>query len=458
MGTAAAVARSLEARRRYASDWPPVCGGRIPMTSSSNTAAQIARIFGAAALAAVAAAVGFSQTGYEVGAENPFMWWVLLGIVFIHMRLRFSWADVAVVASMAAAFSYVAFAVRGLDAQFSAACCYIGLASWTVLGIRAIWADAAERQHTGYLPAFVACSFFVGFLYVAAPVLFYAEQLQPKTLDLYLLSFDGSLGFQPSFFIGQYYAAFPWLRRLGLIAYEGLPLALALAYVENLRAHRKRSVAVGLGIFYLGVLGVLAYNLFPATGPIHLFGELFPQHPLGMAEARALPMAAIPVRGSRNAIPSLHMAWILWCWWWARDLAAWAKAVLGGFVVFTVVATLGTGEHYLIDLVVAVPFTLMVLGLFCLTLPWNNKHRLAAVAAGLAGTLGWLVLLRYGRPVFWLSPIVPWGLAMATVGGASWMEWRLMRVLRNAEAGGACKERTAEQERPATSAAASPAG
>ena len=414
-----------------------ISGGGVSMPPSSSTALRVAQVSGTALLVAIVLAVGFSRTGYDVGAENPFMWWVLLGVVLIQMRLHFSWRDVAVVAAAGAAFSYVAFAVRGLDGQLSTVCCYAGLASWAVLGVRAIWADAEERQRTGFLPAFVACSFFVGFLYVAAPALFYGEQLQPKTLDLYLLSFDGSLGFQPSFLAGQSWAAFHWLRWLGLLAYEGLPIALAIAYVENLRAHRRRSVFVGLGIFYLGVLGVLAYNLFPATGPAHLFGDLFPQHPLGMAEAKTLPMAAIPVKGSRNAIPSLHMAWILWCWWWARDLEKWAKAVIGGFVVFTVVATLGTGEHYLVDLVVAAPFTLMVLGLFSLAAPWSSKERIAAIVAGMAGTGGWLLLLRYGRPVFWISPLVPWMLILATLAAVWWLERQLMEVLRTTESYGA---------------------
>ena len=387
------------------------------------------RIVATLIVVSLAALVGFSRTGYDVGTLNPFMWWVLLGVVLIHMRLHPAWTDAVGVAIVGAGFCYFAFGYRGFDPTFSSVCCYVGLASWAALGLRAIWATPELAARVGFGPAFVACCFFVGFLYVAAPTLYYAELMQPKTLDLYLVSFDGSLGFQPSFLVGHYYATLPWLRFLGLLAYSGLPLALALTYVEHLRASRRRSIAVGLGIFYLGFIGTLAYNLFPATGPVHLFGPLFPEHPLAVEQARTLPLSAIPVKGARNAIPSLHMAWILWCWWWAYDLKPWAKYVLAGFLVFTVVATMGTGEHYFVDLVVAFPFTLMVLGLFGLSLRWSDARRLAAIAGGLAGTLLWLVLLRYANRLFWFSPAVPWTFIAATIALVEWQRSRLLQAI-----------------------------
>jgi hypothetical protein len=407
---------------------------RYPMVSANVSApfsrqALAVRILMTLLIVALAAITGFSRTGYDVSTLNPFMWWVLLGIVIIQMRVYPNWTDALCVCTAGAVLSYFAFGYRGLDPTLSAVCCYLGLASWTVLGLRAIWASPQIQARVGFFPAFVACCFFVGFLYVAAPVLYHAEQMQPVTLDLYLVSFDGSLGFQPSFLMGRYYAGLPWLRFLGLLAYSGLPLALALAYVENLRANRQRSIAVGLGIFYLGFIGILAYNLFPGTGPVHVFGPLFPNHPLAMDQARTLPLSPIPVKGSRNAIPSLHMAWILWCWWWAYQLKPWAKAILAGFLVFTVVATLGTGEHYFIDLVVAFPFTLMVLGAFGLALGWRSPERLMALFGGLAATLLWLLLLRYAQPFFWLSPAVPWTLVVATIALVYWLKSRLLHAL-----------------------------
>jgi len=186
---------------------------------------------------------------------------------------------------------------------------------------------------------------------------------------------------------------------------------------------------VGLGMFYMGVIGILTYNLFPATGPIHVFGGLFPAHPLGAEQARTLPLAPIPAQGSRNAIPSLHMAWILWCWWWVRGLQPWLKAVILWFVLFTVIATLGTGEHYLIDLIVAFPFTLMLLAAFSPQVPWRDAARVVALCAGGGVTLLWFVLLRFTPHMFWVSPWIPWTLALATIGLVYWLKFRLFRSI-----------------------------
>jgi len=396
------------------------------MTLAPNRAVRIAL---AALLLGAGMLTGFSRTGYDVGTINPFMWWVLLGVVIIQVRIQPSWGDTGLAVATGTVFSLFAFFYRGWEPSVSAVCCYMGLGSWMVLAGRAIWASREQNEQRGFLAAFVACCFFVGFLYVAAPVLYYAEQLLPKTLDLYLVSFDGSLGFQASFLAGHYYWGYPWLRRLGILAYSGLPIALALAYVENLRARRARSASVGLGIFYLGFLGILAYNLFPATGPVHVFGGLFPEHALGMEQARTLPLSGIPAQGPRNAIPSLHMAWILWCWWWVYDLKAWVKGVILWFLLFTVFSTLGTGEHYVIDLVVAAPFTLMVLGAFSLQLEWRNRERLLAMTAGLAVTGSWLLLLRYGQRLFWVSPVAPWTLILGTLAVVYWRKERLMAAI-----------------------------
>jgi len=354
---------------------------------------------------------------------------LLLGIVIIQVRVLRSWLDGSLALLAGALFSFYAFGLRALEPALASVCCYAGLGSWTVLAIRTIWATPEINARRGLLPAFIASCLLVGFTYLAAPVLFFAEQLQPKTLDLYLISFDGSLGFQPSFLVGKYYWSLPWLRRAATLAYSGLPLALALTYVENLTRRRARAASVGIGMFYLGLIGIFTYSLFPATGPVHVFGGLFPLHPLGTEQAKTLPLSPIPVTGSRNAIPSLHMAWILWCWWWVRGLQPWLKAVILWFVLLTVIATLGTGEHYLIDLVVAFPFTLMVCAAFSPGVPWRDAERLTALVAGLVGTLLWFVLLHYTPRLFWISPAVPWTMVLATLALVYWLKFRLFRSL-----------------------------
>jgi uncharacterized membrane protein YfcA len=79
------------------------------------------------------------------------------------------------------------------------------------------------------------------------------------------------------------------------------------------------------------------------------------------------------------------------------------------------VATLGTGEHWFADLIVAFPFALMTEAICAYHLRWKDPERRAALFLGLGGTLGWIVALRYGLAFFWSSPIVPWAFSAATI-------------------------------------------
>ncbi len=77
------------------------------------------------------------------------------------------------------------------------------------------------------------------------------------------------------------------------------------------------------------------------------------------------------------------------------------------FLGLTLLATLGLGEHYLIDLVVAVPFAVAAMA-GCV-----KQYRRAAAAGALVSA--WLVYLRFGLLVFSLSPLGAWMAVLATL-------------------------------------------
>jgi hypothetical protein len=136
---------------------------------------------------------------------------------------------------------------------------------------------------------------------------------------------------------------------------------------------------------------------------------------------------AIP--GAPNAIPSLHMAWVLLVWWYSRGLSWWERLVAFAFVFFTVLATMGTGEHYFVDLVVAFPFALLIEALCAFELPLSDGKRLAALAVGLFGTLAWMEALRYGPHFFWKSPLIPWTLCAVTIAVSIACETKLWNAV-----------------------------
>ena len=94
-------------------------------------------------------------------------------------------------------------------------------------------------------------------------------------------------------------------------------------------------------------MGFLMYIVVPAVGPVHCMTE-YPQQ----------LSAPIPQPGVRNCFPSLHFSWALLMFAYART--RWTTILASAFVGMTVLATLGLGEHYLADLIVALPFAALV--------------------------------------------------------------------------------------------------
>jgi hypothetical protein len=270
---------------------------------------------------------------------------------------------------------------------------------------------------------------------MASTLLDITERLHPKTFDLFLYSFDSSLGVQISFWMGQVFWKWPWLREVSLVFYIALPLPLALTYAAQLRRVGSNALVVMLAFLVTGPAGVVFYNVLPACGPVHIFGSAFPWHPMSTMEAMRMSVFPILIPGARNAIPSLHMTWVLLIWWNSRGLPRWVRGFALGFVWFTALATLGTGEHYFIDLVVAFPFSLMVQALCSYLLPFRGERRIAFLF-GTFLTLLWLALLSFATRFFWISPAIPWTMSIATISASVFLWHRLLQARSPAAAPG----------------------
>jgi hypothetical protein len=295
-----------------------------------------------------------------------------------------------------------------------------GLGAFLMLGLRWLWSTGADRRRTyAVLAPGVAMVLFV---LSAQRALSLANVLYAKTFDLYLYVFDGSFGFQPSFLMGRAMAASSLLRVACLLTYISLPFVMALVYALRLPKGTERPSWDIIALFLLAGLGGWAlYNIVPATGPVYVFADSFPWRSLPYKSLPRLLLEVVPVNSTipRNAIPSLHMAWAVLLYWNTKGLSRSLRVFLAVYVALTVVSTLGTGEHYFVDLVTGVPFALAVQAVVSPDRKAEFPRRAVAAGTGLALTMTWLLLVRFGAKWMLVSPILPWSL-VALSGIAVW--------------------------------------
>jgi len=384
-------------------------------------------------LIACAIWLGRSWQFYIEALASIFFACSLASVIVIHFRIVPSWPDALLVLCGTLFFAAIDFQVLHYRALFAAWLSFAGLSSLVVLGVRTIWADGANRKLASL--AFFPALLLIVSEYFATTFLEWTAAAHPKVLDLYLYSFDASLGLQIPFLVGQRFALWPWLGRVSFLFYIGLPIPIALVYAGRVLRLGDKAVPSFVAFLATGPVGVLFYNLFPALGPAHLLLQGFPWHPLATRSVSRLLVEPVALPGAPNAIPSLHMAWVLLAWWYSRGLSLMERSVAMAFVLFTVLATLGTGEHYFVDLVVAFPFALLMEALCSASLSWKDRLRLAGTTAGLLGTLAWLAALRYGTHFFWRSPLLPWVVCACTIAFSLVVEAWLFREAERTQKG-----------------------
>lgn len=179
------------------------------------------------------------------------------------------------------------------------------------------------------------------FLFLLLPLAVATGWLRPSTIDASLRAVDLVLGLDG-------FAMTRWLVSHGLyflvpIIYSSLPLLMALAWAIERPGALLRAAVIG------AALAVPFYLIFPAAGPQFAFAN-FPS-----AAARLVPVGWMH---PRNCVPSMHFSWALLL---ALNISNWRwRWIFVVYAVLTAFVTVASGEHYFIDVIAAVPFTLVV--------------------------------------------------------------------------------------------------
>jgi hypothetical protein len=234
-----------------------------------------------------------------------------------------------------------------------------------------------------------------------------ASAMCPYKYDLVLYSIDFRFGLPLSFAAGRLFHAWPLLRQSELAVYHALPLAFAILYAAHIRRPQQGGTDILAMMCLNAAVGYALYFLYPASGPSYAFGAAFPANPPLPSSLRLQP---ILLEGPPNAMPSLHMAGAVLIWWNARHWKC-GSALALAFMLLTAAATLGIGEHYCLDLIVAFPYALAIQAAAT-----RGGRRFAALALGVIMTAGWFMALRLAPRELSRAPLwLMWSLAIMTI-------------------------------------------
>ena len=262
---------------------------------------------------------------------------------------------------------------------------FLGMGAIQVMAGQWIWAKPSQRTRA-FQNLRQAC--FIPSLCVGSMLAVgVAAQLTPQTYDPVIYAFDGKFGW-PSWTMGEIFHFHPRLFATCGFVYNSLPLALSTCLALQWQHQIKFPVDLGIATLTLGVIGFLLYQICPVSGPVYLFPGDFPTHIPHVLNASRIHLPPVP----RNGMPSLHVAWALLLAWNLRARRALIVPSVF-YLTFTILATLGSGEHYLADLLVSPALVLAVQSACGGVTPGLRSFGLAV---GSAIVLSWLIAFRTG--------------------------------------------------------------
>ena len=367
---------------------------------------------------------------FRLGA-SPYIAFAFAGAFVVHMAMGPSRRELAIVAGCAAIFGAIYFRLHADVTNFYGSLIgisggFLGLGSLLMATLQWFWAPETEKRvsferarEVVLIPALSLCS---------AVAVNLAVGLTPITYDRLLYVFDLNFGGPPSWVVGRLLQAHPWLLKACAYVYNSLPLGLAACLAIQWR-ERQRSTDVVVDLRWisvsLGVAGFLLYQVSPAAGPIYLFAKDFPFHVPDLAGLAIQPAWLQPA--ARNGMPSLHVGWTLLLFWNIRRRSWWMGAIAATYLTLTALATLGFGEHYLADLMVAPALALAIQAACTRT---DAGFRWVALATGAMITLAWLIAFRTGAALRIPEGVATWSMALLSVALPAIAGWRLERASR----------------------------
>ena len=234
-----------------------------------------------------------------------------------------------------------------------------------VLALMVRWfAVRSDQKRTEYLLVFTM--FAVVLSSIAQAIANNLTRLRPMKYDLYVYRIDSFFG-QPSFVLGRMVAENTALKILVSISYGILPMVIVAVFATYLYLRSGTETVATLRVFLVNLIAAVPlYLIYPVCGPQMAFAE-FPEQPTFPPAPHLLGIASAP-----NGVPSVHMSSALLILWLLRRWT-WGRLAGGVFAALTVLATLGSGQHYFFDLLCAIPYAAAVYWI-----AWGKTSRVPA--------------------------------------------------------------------------------
>jgi hypothetical protein len=282
------------------------------------------------------------------------------------------------------------------------------LANPTIIGMLAVflsllWMLKDEKDTTRPILVFaLILNLFYGWLLTV--FMSHEDGLLPWKYDHVLLHVDDSLG------VSTALLAFPlqgaWRIPLFVVYQLMVPMMIFWYMVA-----RYRKVRGSLVLAYIAemVAGPILYAILPGCGPVYAFGAKWLHPP--EVQANAIRLSGMP-----NAFPSLHIATAFVFVLFARG-KLW-RGVSLAFLAATALATLSTGEHYVIDLIAGLAF-----GCFAAA---AGRRRTRSALLYLGVVLAWSLAIRFEYALLIVHPALLRSFVALTAVLAClalWREW-----------------------------------
>ncbi|MFC0349050.1 fused MFS/spermidine synthase [Undibacterium danionis] len=241
-----------------------------------------------------------------------------------------------------------------------------------------------------------------------------SSTLHPGTFDLYAMQWDAIAHWGIAPRLTQFIDSIFMARGFVELSYNLTPTAFLAIALLHLRKRPEHVASATLVWVVLTSCAFLAFNFFPITGPKYVFGSAGYLFALQQPFEYILDLVLVNP-APRNGMPSMHFGWMLASSiiWWRSGTHWWSRAIIIIMTMLTACGTLLLGEHYVVDLIVAVPFVLAAIALCTTSVPWSTYERKYIVLVGFGTWLVWIIVLRN---------LVPWAKENA------WFPWLMLSL------------------------------